>query len=61
MVLTAIRPFFHKIEQQTVKRIVGTIAVVRTSKVTDSFGEVFLDDGGAGLILKARSEKVKPL
>ena len=57
MVLTAIRPFFHKIEQQTVKRIVGKIAVVRTSKVTDSFGEVFLDDGGAGLILKARSEK----
>jgi len=50
-----LRPFFHKVEQQTIKRVLGQSAVVRTSKVTDSFGEAFLSDGGAGLILKVRS------
>ncbi len=57
MIIKLLRPFFHKVEQQTIKRILGQSAVVRTSKVTDSFGEAFLDDGGAGLILKVRSSK----
>lgn len=57
VVVKLLRPFFHKVEQQTIKRLLGQSAVVRTSKVTDSFGEAFLSDGGAGLILKVRSSK----
>jgi hypothetical protein len=57
IIVTLLRPAFSKIEQKTIKLILGKIAVVRTSKVTDSFGEAFLEDGGAGLILKVRSSK----
>lgn len=56
MVVKLLSPFFKKLDQQTFKHILGQSAVVRTSKVTDSFGEAFLNDGGAGLILKVRSE-----
>ena len=55
MIVKLLSPFFKKLDQQTFKHILGQSAVVRTSKVTDSFGEAFLDDGGAGLILKIRS------
>jgi len=55
MVVKFLRPFFQKMEQQTTKRVLGQTAVVRTSKVNNSFGEAFLNDGGAGLILKVRS------
>lgn len=55
IVVKLLSPFFKKIEQQSIKNVLGQSAVVRTSKVTDSFGEAFLDDGGAGLILKVRS------
>ena len=34
----------------------GKIAVVRTLSVTDKHGEAELSDGGAGLILKIRSD-----
>ena len=57
MVVKLLSSFFKKIEQQTFKNILGQSAVVRTSKVTTSFGEAFLDDGGAGLILKVRSSE----
>ena len=57
IMIKMLRPFFQKVEQQTIKRILGQIAVVRTSKVNESFGEAFLDNGGAGLILKVRSNK----
>ncbi|UZE96195.1 hypothetical protein [Alkalimarinus alittae] len=50
-----IRPLFKKASQNTVTEVLGRTAIVRTSKVNNSFGEVFLADGGAGLILKARS------
>jgi hypothetical protein len=59
LILNIIRPFFQKIEQQTIRRVTGQRAMVRSSKVTDSSGEVFLNDGGAGLILKARSDEGK--
>ena len=59
IIIVLLRPLFQKVEQQTIKRVLGKTAVVRTSKVTDSFGEAFLDDGGAGLILKVRSSKDK--
>lgn len=57
MIVILIRPFFYKVEQQTTKRVLGQRAVVRSSKVTDTTGEAFLNDGGAGLILKVRSDK----
>lgn len=55
IVIKPIRPFFKKASQNTVKEVLGQTAIVRTSKVNSSFGEVFLANGGAGLIFKARS------
>ena len=55
LVIKPIRPLFKKASQNTVKEVLGQTAIVRTSKVNNSFGEVFLADGGAGLIFKARS------
>lgn len=50
-----IRPLFKKASQNTLTEVLGQTAIVRTSKVNNRFGEVFLADGGAGLIFKARS------
>ncbi|MEE9424178.1 MAG: hypothetical protein V3V18_04280 [Methylococcales bacterium] len=55
IIIKLLRPLFQKVEQQTIKRVLGQTAVVRTSKVTESFGEAILNDGGAGLILKVRT------
>ncbi|MCK4841609.1 MAG: DUF1449 family protein [Methylococcales bacterium] len=55
MIVKLLRPFFQKVEQQTIKRVLGQTAVVRTSKVNNSFGEADFNDGGAGLIFKVRS------
>lgn len=54
----AIRPLrrlFHKTQQQTIKRVLGQVAIVRSSLVNNQFGEATLADGGAGLILKVRA------
>lgn len=56
-IVRLLRPFFQKVEQQTIKRIMGQLATVRSSIVTESFGEAVLNDGGAGLILKVRARK----
>lgn len=50
-----LRVLFAKAEQQTVKRVLGQVAVVRSSLVDNLFGEAAFDDGGAGLILKVRA------
>ncbi len=57
VVIKPIRVFFSKVEEQasTSKYVVGQIAVVRTSRVDETFGEALLEDGGAGLILKVRA------
>lgn len=55
VVIRPIRPLFKKASQNTVKEVLGQTAVVRTSRVDNGFGEVFLEDGGAGLIFKART------
>lgn len=57
IVIKPLRPLFKKAEQQTVRQILGKSVVVRTSKVTDSFGEAFLTNDGVDLILKVRSSK----
>jgi Protein of unknown function (DUF1449) len=54
-VIKPLRKFFAKAEQQIQKVILGQTAVVRSSRVDQDFGEAFLDDGGAGLILKVRT------
>jgi len=48
-----LRPLFR--QQNAVKHILGQTAIVRSSRVDNHFGEAFLQDGGAGLILKVRS------
>lgn len=53
-----LRPLFKAAQQETVKNIVGQVAVVRTSRVDQAFGEAVMEDGGAGLILKVRSTGV---
>ncbi len=50
-----IRKFFPTAEQETVKTVLGQIATVRSSRVDANFGEAYLDDGGAGLIVKVRA------
>ena len=49
------KKFFQELNQLPAhKRVLGQVATVNTLEVTPSFGEVKLEDGGAGLILKAR-------
>ena len=55
LVIKPLRPFFHKTQPETIKRVLGQVAIVRSSVVNGQFGEVTLADGGAGLILKARA------
>lgn len=55
VVIKPIRPLFKKAQQQTVKRVLGQTAMVRSSRVDNVFGEAVLEDGGAGLILQVRT------
>lgn len=53
-----LRPLFKKLnEEPTHKTVLGQVAVVKTLKVTESFGEASYEDGGAGLVLKIRCDK----
>ncbi len=55
VLIRPLRPLFEKATQETIKHVLGQTAVVRTSRVDNEFGEVDLEDGGAGLILKVRT------
>lgn len=55
VLIKPLRPLFLKAQQQTVKQLLGQVAIVRTSRVDSGFGEAVLEDGGAGLILKVRA------
>ena len=55
LVIKPLRPLFKKANQTTEKYVLGQVAIVRTSRVDESFGEAVMADGGAGLILKIRS------
>lgn len=52
-----LRPVFLASNQEVQKQILGQTAVVRTGEVNRAFGEAYLEDGGAGLIVKVRSYK----
>lgn len=54
-VIRPLRKLFASATQQTKRDLSGQVATVRTSVVDNDFGEVVLEDGGAGLILKVRS------
>ncbi|WP_323814227.1 DUF1449 domain-containing protein [Cellvibrio sp. NN19] len=54
-IIKPLRKLFTKADQHIEKKILGQVAVVRSSRVDAQFGEVNFDDGGAGLILFARS------
>jgi Protein of unknown function (DUF1449) len=54
-IIKPLRVFFSRIDQNVQKKVLGQTAIVRSSRVDNDFGEAFLDDGGAGLILKVRT------
>ncbi|MGR6874960.1 hypothetical protein ACU6U9_22350 [Pseudomonas sp. HK3] len=57
VLIRPMRSLFKNAIQETAKYVLGQTAVVRTSRVDENFGEAVMQDGGAGLILKIRSEK----
>lgn len=56
-IIKPLRPVFLASNQEVQKQIVGQTAIVRTGEVTRTFGEAYVEDGGAGLIVKVRSYK----
>ena len=56
IIISPIRKNIAKIPKRNSSNNVGKIAVVRTLSVTDKHGKAELNDGGAGLILKIRSD-----
>ena len=56
VIISPIRKNIAKIPKRNASSNIGKIAVVRTLSVTDKHGEAELNDGGAGLILKIRSD-----
>jgi hypothetical protein len=60
-ICSPLRPLFRKAEAVTSKSVLGQTAVVRSGRVTLEHGEAVLEDGGAGLILKIRTDEAKGL
>ncbi|MGP9689580.1 hypothetical protein ACT3TH_10505 [Psychrobacter sp. AOP22-C1-C5] len=56
MIIAPIRKNIANIPKRNAASNLGKIAIVRTLSVTNEHGEAELSDGGAGLILKIRSE-----
>jgi len=56
IIISPIRKNIAKIPKRNAASNIGKIAVVRTLSVTNKHGEAELSDGGAGLILKIRSD-----
>ncbi len=57
--LTPLKPLFRKLRENAEGRmansLIGHVAVIRTNKVTMTFGDAEIDDEGANLILKVRA------
>lgn len=56
LAIKPMRSFFQKTHQQTIKRVLGQVAIVRSAVVNNHTGEAMLADGGAGLILKVLTD-----
>ena len=52
-----LRRIFAITQNKTSQTLLGKIGIIRSPKVTATFGEVNVDDGGAGLILKVRARE----
>lgn len=57
LLLQPLRPLFANLAGPQAPSLLGREAVVRSPKVGPTQGEANLDDGGAGLILKVRSNE----
>lgn len=55
--LQPIKPLFKKLNVTSNTDLVGQYAIVRSGKVTATFGEAEFQDGGAGLIIKVRANE----
>ncbi len=55
IVIRPLRKFYLKVSQNVEKKILGQTALVRSLRLDANRGEVDFDDGGAGLILKAKA------
>jgi hypothetical protein len=55
LICIPLRPFFRSSDQNKTQSLIGQVAIVRTSKVDQTYGEAFINDDGAGLIIKIRS------
>jgi hypothetical protein len=56
MVLAPVRRMLRRFEPVSQRPMLGRYAQVRSAEVTRSHGQVWVDDGGAGLILQARAD-----
>ena len=56
IVLAPVRRIMRRFEPVSQRPLLGRYAEVRSAEVTKTHGQVWLDDGGAGLILQARAE-----
>ena len=52
-----LRPLFRKAKGVTSTSLLGQVVVVRSSKVTRTYGEANMENGGAGLILRIRADE----
>ncbi len=50
-----LKGLFSGAQAKSNKHILGQVAVIRSSKVTATFGEATFNDGGAGLLLRVRN------
>lgn len=59
--LQPLKPLFKKLPEKNATSLLGKRVQIRSHKVTSSFGEALLADGGAGLILKVRATEPNTL
>lgn len=56
-IIKPLRKLFKQADQFIEHNIVGQVAIVRTGRVDQKFGEASVADGGAGLVVKVRAYK----
>ena len=55
LLLRPLKPLFQSLNREAPTQLIGLTARVRTGSVSVEFGEVEVEDGGAGIIVRARS------
>ena len=55
VVIKPLRRFFNSLDRESIKRIIGRTAIVRSSVVNKTFGEAIIEADGASLLLKVRA------